>query len=915
MALNLKKSLATTTLLHMAMRISAVVCVVTGLAYLHLQHTLRDETEHQLRAYAEQRLARERSNFDLAAEHGKSFSADYVRRLKAFSPPDLEARYESLVTAWGDGTLRTRKQGFDQKTQIGIFIGPQQKVDTQFKKSLVLAEELLDRSGAMMISRFPDFYLTMPDNVMVIFWPDSPWVMDMAADFDMRKEPYFTAADRKHNPKGEQAWTQIYYDSVGKVWMMSFETPIWVDGKHVATIGQDLLLDDFLKRTASESLPGAHNVIFRKQGGQLIFAPGMTERILKTEGKLTVADTKDQDLAAIFAETQHGGGALRVADVGDNLAGVSFIPGPDWFFVTVYPKSLITSRALLAARVIFGLGLCSLVLELLVLYFVLKKSVARPLGELTHTTEALASGDLRVRSQLAREDEIGRLAGAFNQMASAIQSRDEKLARHAEELEQKVNQRTRALAQRTHDMRLVLDTVEQGFVTIELEGTMSKERSKIVERWLGSAESDSFVAYLRRTDPATAEWLAVGLEAIVEDVLPVELTLSQLPQRTRAGDAILELSYVPIYGDAGEISKLLVVMTDVTTRLERERLEIDQREVVSIFQHVAKDAHGFGDFFTESTAMVQELGREAIEHAHAMRLIHTIKGNAAFFGISSMSNVCHAVEEAVREDGQLSETLVRRIEVAWASVGAKVRTLLPDRHETIEVSRSDYDDLVQRVRTAAPVKALLETLDAWTLEPADRRLNWLSGQARAIAQRLGKGEINVLSESHGLRLEPHKWTSLWAVLVHLVRNAVDHGIEAPTERVALGKEELATIRLETRVAGTELTIVVEDDGRGVNWNKVAARAKRLGLPHLTQADLERALFAQGMSTKETVSELSGAGVGMSAVQSEVRARGGKVMVTSVQGHGTRVVCQLPLKLPNSSEGMRVAGGRVASAAE
>ncbi len=913
MALNLKKSLATTTLLHMALRISAVVCAVTGLAYVHLQHTLREETEHQLRAYTEQRLARERSNFDLAAEYGKSFRDDYVRRLKSFSAPDLEQRYDSLVTSWGDGTFRTPKQGFDQKTQIGIFVGPQQTIDHEFKRRLVLSQELLDRSGPLVVSRFPDFYLTMPGNVMVIYWPDSPWVMDMASDFDMRKEPYLSVADHEHNPRGEQTWTPIYYDAVGKVWMMSFETPIYVDGQHIATIGQDLLLDDFLKRTATESLPGAHNVIFRK-GGQLIFAPGLTERILKTEGKLSIADTKDPELGAILDESSRGA-TLRVAEVGSNLAGVAFIPGPNWFFVTVYPKSLITSRALVAARVIFALGLCSLVLELLVLYFVLKKSVARPLGQLTRTTEVLAAGDLAVRSDLQREDEVGLLASAFNQMASAIQSRDERLARHTEELEHKVEERTQALGRRNHDMRLVLDTVEQGFVTIDLGGGMSKERSKIVERWLGSAESESFVDYLRRADPATAEWLALGLEAIAEDVLPAELTLSQLPQRTRAGDAVLELGYVPIYGDRGEISKLLVVMTDVTTRLERERLEVDQREVVAIFQHVSKDAHGFGDFFTETTRMVETLGREAMDHAHAMRLIHTIKGNAAFFGISSMSSVCHTVEEAVREEGQLTEALVRKVEVAWASVGAKVSTLLPDRHETIEVSRSDYDELVRRVRAAVPAKALLETLDTWTLEPADRRLAWLSGQARAIAERLGKGEIHVHTQSNGLRLEPQHWTSLWAVLVHLVRNAVDHGIETVADRIAQGKSDLATIRLETRLVGEELTFVVEDDGRGVDWSRVAERAKTLGLPHTTRSDLERALFAQGMSTKDKVTELSGAGIGMAAVLGEVRARSGKVTVTSSEGHGTRVECRLPLKLPSSNQVLRVSGGRVASAAE
>jgi HAMP domain-containing protein/HPt (histidine-containing phosphotransfer) domain-containing protein len=908
-----QNSLARVTLLHMALRISVVVCVVTALAYLHLRQTLNEETAHQLRAYAEQRVARERSSFDLAAENGRKFRAEYLRRLAAFDPPDLEARFESLVQPWGDGTLRTRKDGFDQRTQVGIFIGPQQPIERRFQQRVVLAEELIDRAGALLTTRFPDLYLTMPGNVMVIYWPESAWVMEMAPDFDMRKEPYLTVADSQNNPRGEQAWTPVFYDSVSKVWMMSFATPIYVGGEHLASIEQDILLDDFLKRTASESLPGAHNVIFRKQDGTLIFAPGRTDDILEAAGRLTIAQTKDAGLDAIFRAASSAGKEPHLADLGDTLAQISFVPGPDWYFVTVYPKSLITSRALVAARVIFALGLCSLLLELLILYFVLKKSVASPLGALTRTTEALAAGDLSVRSDLERADEVGQLAGAFNQMAAAIQNRDEKLARHAEELEHKVDERTRALAQRTRDMRLVLDTVEQGFVTIDLDGTMARERSRIVEDWLGRPQGDSFVEYLRGSDPAAAEWLHVGLEAVREDVLPAELTLAQLPQRTRAGELVLGLGYVPIYGDAGEIQKLLLVLTDVTTRLERERLETEQREVVAIFQRVSQDAQGFGDFFSETSTLVEELRQTAIEHAHAMRLIHTVKGNTAFFGLTSMADVCHAVEEAVRDEGVLTDELVRRIEQAWAVVSAKVQTLLPEKREVIEISRPDYDELVSRVKAAAPPRSLLETLDSWTLEPVERRLIWLGGQARVMARRLDKGEIRVDLQSHGLRLEAQHWSSFWAVLVHTVRNALDHGIETADERRKLGKPELGFLRLETRIEQQQLVFAIEDDGRGIDWARVAARAKALGLAHATRSDLERALFAQGLSTKERATDISGRGVGMAAVYDDVRARGGSLHVSSTLGRGTSVECRVPLARLGSTT--RFAGGKVRTAAE
>jgi two-component system chemotaxis sensor kinase CheA len=913
------RSIARQTLIHMALRISAVVCLVTGLAYAHLRHTLRDETEHGLRAYAEQRLAREREVFDLAAESGRRFKNEYLRRLASAPSLDVRSRFDALVHPWGDGTLRTRKEGFDQKTQVGIFVGPQQKVDDTFRRRVVLAEELIDRNGPLMTARFPDFYMTMPGNVMVIYWPDSPWVMEMPSDFDMRKQPYLQIADKEHNPRGEQAWTDVFYDSVAKVWMMSFATPIHEKGEHIATIEQDFLLDDFLKRTATESLPGAHNVIFR-QNGTLIYAPGRTEAILKANGKYTVEDSHDTELGALFASAKDGGTQLQIAEVGESLVAQGHIPGPNWSFLTVYPKSLITSRALMAARVIFGLGVCSLVLELAILYFVLRKSVANPLGQLTEVTERLAAGDLSQRSKLERKDEVGRLGAAFNQMAAAIQARDAELARHADELGIKVEERTRELATRNEDMRLVLDTVEQGFVTIDLQGTMSNERSKIIAQWLGVTESESLVEYISSSDPRVAEWLSMGLEALREALLPRELLLSQLPHRLLAGSIQLELGYVPILGDDENLEKLLVVMTDVTTRRARERLEVEQREVIAIFQRLSHDSAGFVEFFGETTRMIEELGRDAVDHAHAMRIIHTLKGNAAFFGMTTLASVCHTVEEAVREKGQLTESLVRDIEGAWALVTAKVHSLLPVKRDIIEVSQHDYEVLLRQVKTAAPARSLLDTLDAWTLEPAERRLSALGEQAQALARRLGKGELEVELESHGLRLEPERWSTLWAVLVHIVRNAVDHGLELPEERIAQGKPETCTLRFEAGVSEEELLIAIADDGRGIDWNRVSQRAKALRLPHARREDLEEALFIGGLSTKDQVSELSGRGVGMAAVLAEVKKRGGTVRITSTAGKGTRVECRLPLRPPSGeggppSEAVRFSGGRAASAAE
>jgi two-component system chemotaxis sensor kinase CheA len=138
---------------------------------------------------------------------------------------------------------------------------------------------------------------------------------------------------------------------------------------------------------------------------------------------------------------------------------------------------------------------------------------------------------------------------------------------------------------------------------------------------------------------------------------------------------------------------------------------------------------------------------------------------------------------------------------------------------------------------------------------------------------------------------------------HLIRNAVDHGVESRDERVAAAKPSAARLRLATRVERGMLAIEVSDDGRGIAWDKVATKAKLAKLPHATRRELVAAICADGFSTADTVTEISGRGVGMAAVKEACDALGGLIEINSEPGKGTAVRCLFP---------ERLMGGRVLS---
>ncbi len=889
------KSLAVDTLFKMGIRISVVVCVVTGFAYLHLQHTLQEEAQKQLQAYSEQRIARERLPFELAAQTGERFRKDYLRRLAQPIPPDLDERFARIAHSWGDGTLRNAKAGFDPDTMVGLFVGPQQHIDATFKRRALLAVDMIDVLGPEMTSRFPDFYLTMPDNVMVIYWPGVAWTSDMAPDFDMRKEPYLAVASREKNPKGEQRWTPIYYDAVGKVWMMSFATPIYVGGEHIASVEQDILLGDFLKRTASQSLAGASNVILRKDG-TLIFAQGYDARIVKANGALSVRDTRNPKLAAIMAASSVAGQHVRVVDQGDDLVSLGFIPGPNWYFATVYPKSLIASRALSAARVIFGLGVFSLIAELCILFFVLRRQVARPLKALTDATDAVAAGNLGVSIDLNRGDELGQLAASFNSMTQAVRTRDAQLAEHTAGLEATVAKRTEQLDGRNREMRTVMDHVEQGLVTLDLAGIMSDECSAALERWFGPASSGQpFASYIGLHDSNFAGNFTLGFNEVTDGFMPLEVTVDQLPRKISLGDRSIRVEYLPILRE-GELAQMLVVMSDNTAELARARAEAEQQELATIIEQVTRDKQGFVDFFEESSKIVRLLTVDPVgDPVVDARTLHTLKGNSGLVGLHAFAELCHKLEESTAEARFFSIADRSLLAHRWQSLASKVGALVGEaRKHLVEIPRSKLADLATILRGGVSGPLPADLVEKWALDPVEARLARLGEYAVSLAKRCGKPKLEVGVSAAGLHVDGDAWAPIWATAVHLVRNAVDHGIEGPEVREIFNKPRGGRLTLGARLEGEEFIVSFADDGAGIDWEVVGERARTLGIPAKTPGDLERALFVDGLTTCDSVSETSGRGIGLSALKLEVERQGGRVYLSSARGIGTLWELRFPV---------------------
>jgi two-component system chemotaxis sensor kinase CheA len=245
----------------------------------------------------------------------------------------------------------------------------------------------------------------------------------------------------------------------------------------------------------------------------------------------------------------------------------------------------------------------------------------------------------------------------------------------------------------------------------------------------------------------------------------------------------------------------------------------------------------------------------------------------------------------------MGELVVQRTRVEALCADAEVPGLNRAMQELMRCSQS-LQAIVMQVRMI-PVEAVFLRLP---------RL------VRDLSAKLGK-EVELELVGQDTELDRTVVDALGDPLVHLVRNAVDHGFETPADRVAAGKPAAGALRISARHSGGNVIISVADDGRGVDPAAVAATAVRRGLLTPEQAEgLEPAraidlLFASGFSTREAASDVSGRGIGMDAVRAKVREVGGEVWMTSEPGQGTVAQIRLPLTLAIMPALLVRAGGR------
>lgn len=272
------------------------------------------------------------------------------------------------------------------------------------------------------------------------------WVWDTPADYDATGLEWFHLAVPNGVPTDNFKWTGVIEEPTTKMPIVSAYLPIFKDGQFLGSLGHDKYVNRMMEEITRSDLPGARHVIFRADG-RIIGHPTKLKEILASKGLLQMQNSGEPDLVSLFrAVKARPERSFSDYDTGsDCYYSVARLAGPEWYFLTTMPRELLQQQAFQSAKWVLWSGLISLALVLAFLAATLRRQIALPLADLTRATKQMSAGDVSARATVVRSDELGELAGAFNEMAARVALRDAELQAEKASLERRVSERTTEL--------------------------------------------------------------------------------------------------------------------------------------------------------------------------------------------------------------------------------------------------------------------------------------------------------------------------------------------------------------------------------------------------------------------------------------------------------------------------------------
>jgi two-component system chemotaxis sensor kinase CheA len=488
------------------------------------------------------------------------------------------------------------------------------------------------------------------------------------------------------------------------------------------------------------------------------------------------------------------------------------------------------------------------------------------------------------------------------------------LENYSKNLEKMVAERTRELSHANALLNAILNSLGQGFLVFDREGCCLSVYSRICQSILETVPEGQMIEQVLRVPERELNDFKTWRTTLFEEPIPFE-DLVPLGPRTFAHSRewMVELEFYPMRDEQKKVDGVVVVASNKTAEHKARKEAERERQLVMMILKIVKAKRQFVAFIHEAQKLIADL-QEAIQkpqldvHALAYHL-HTLKGGAGSFSVQDLQGLAHTCEDVLAEWGRaphnsaeqnqqrqrLSE-LIANLRLAMdtflSQYGVLVGTNLEAGPRRVEVPMSDLLECAELL----PV-AQREQLREWTREPLMVAFEHYRDLVQDLAISQNKQLAPLTIEGGELRVFPEYYQEVFGNLVHVFRNAVDHGLETPDERQSHGKEPAAQMRVQCALSGDRkrLQLQIIDDGRGISPEIIRSKLLERGVAVADESDemVIQHIFDDSFSTKTEVTALSGRGVGLAAVKQAVEHLGGRIEVQSQPGVGTTFRIEMP----------------------
>ncbi len=477
---------------------------------------------------------------------------------------------------------------------------------------------------------------------------------------------------------------------------------------------------------------------------------------------------------------------------------------------------------------------------------------------------------------------------------------------------------SRQIERSNDNTKSLLAVLGEGLFFFGRDGVIAPERSQALGKIIPGADHvDTLQQFVGKYSATSEDNVKTCLKLLWnvdgDDFLSdFDSTITFLPKSLVIdGSRIVELEYRPLYGRDKQLEKVVVVAADVTEKRKNEREAVVQAERVRKISRVAAGLDSYLSFFDEAIGLFRRAdglvggkAKGASDLAQLRRDLHTLKGSIGTFEFTSLAHEIHEIETLLDEEGPSSARLSAhwdRIKDQWKFETSDIETVLrlKESQGKVTLTKSKFDTLIAHAQATSDDKlaGLLKASLRVTVKDAFAKYK---AYLEKLTDRQNEKQIRLAYVADSDEISHAEMQGLDPAFVHIVRNCLDHGIEASDVRRKAHKAAAGTIQIACyRKSDGWLHFVIKDDGQGVDGDKLAQKAVLGGLWTAEKAaaasyqEKIELVFIPNLSSKDEVSEISGRGVGMDAVKTLVEELGGKITIFSQPGQGTQFELDVP----------------------